>query len=116
MAYNKVFAPHHSWAIRKAVSAGLFVLPSKSQLLKKLNDDGVFFSTSLLVTISYALSLVLIAESVCERNLNVMDFLLICLNLKLWSFVVVSTFFCFIMETTTAPNPLFQFPVRNSSI
>lgn len=38
-AYTKVFAPHHGWAIRKAVSAGLFALPSKSQLLKKLNED-----------------------------------------------------------------------------
>ncbi|ONK67339.1 uncharacterized protein A4U43_C06F19140 [Asparagus officinalis] len=39
VAYTKVFAPYHGWAIRKAVSAGLFTLPSKSQLLKKLNED-----------------------------------------------------------------------------
>ncbi|PKA61987.1 hypothetical protein AXF42_Ash019193 [Apostasia shenzhenica] len=39
VAYAKVFAPHHGWAIRKAVAAGMYVLPSKSQLLKKLNVD-----------------------------------------------------------------------------
>ncbi|KAJ1414412.1 Glycolipid transfer protein domain [Sesbania bispinosa] len=39
-AYEQVFAPYHGWAIRKAVSAGMYVLPSKEQLLKKLNEDG----------------------------------------------------------------------------
>uniref|UniRef100_A0A0D3FPX0 Glycolipid transfer protein domain-containing protein n=1 Tax=Oryza barthii TaxID=65489 RepID=A0A0D3FPX0_9ORYZ len=38
-AYAQVFAPHHGWAIRKAVAAGMYALPSKSQLLKKLNED-----------------------------------------------------------------------------
>ncbi|KAK8955067.1 hypothetical protein KSP39_PZI002927 [Platanthera zijinensis] len=38
-AYSKVFAPHHGWAIRKAVAAGMYALPSRSQLLKKLNED-----------------------------------------------------------------------------
>ncbi|KAL2653119.1 hypothetical protein R1flu_021247 [Riccia fluitans] len=37
-AYAQVFAPHHSWPIRKAVAAGLFVIPSKSAFLAKLND------------------------------------------------------------------------------
>ncbi|KAG7025130.1 Accelerated cell death 11 [Cucurbita argyrosperma subsp. argyrosperma] len=35
----KVFAPHHGWAIRKAVGAGMYALPSKAQLLRKLNED-----------------------------------------------------------------------------
>ncbi|KHN19198.1 hypothetical protein glysoja_050370 [Glycine soja] len=39
-AYEQVFAPHHGWAIRKAVSVGMYVLPTKEQLLKKLNEDG----------------------------------------------------------------------------
>ncbi|KAI0498672.1 hypothetical protein KFK09_019562 [Dendrobium nobile] len=39
VAYSKVFAPHHGWAVRKAVAAGMYALPSKSQLLKKLNED-----------------------------------------------------------------------------
>ncbi|KAJ4746276.1 Accelerated cell death 11 [Rhynchospora pubera] len=39
VAYEKVFAPHHGWAIRKAVAAGMYALPSKSQLLKRLNED-----------------------------------------------------------------------------
>jgi hypothetical protein len=39
VAYAQVFAPHHGWAIRKAVAAGMYTLPSKSQLLKKLNED-----------------------------------------------------------------------------
>ncbi|KAL2341516.1 hypothetical protein Fmac_009456 [Flemingia macrophylla] len=38
-AYEQVFAPHHGWAIRKAVSAGMYVLPTKEQLLRKLNED-----------------------------------------------------------------------------
>ncbi|XP_020203396.1 accelerated cell death 11 [Cajanus cajan] len=38
-AYEQVFAPHHGWAIRKAVSAGMYVLPTKEQLLTKLNED-----------------------------------------------------------------------------
>jgi len=39
VAYAQVFAPHHGWVIRKAVAAGMYALPSKSQLLKKLNED-----------------------------------------------------------------------------
>ncbi|XP_043702001.1 accelerated cell death 11 [Telopea speciosissima] len=39
VAYAKVFAPHHGWAIRKAVAAGMYALPTKAQLLKKLNED-----------------------------------------------------------------------------
>ncbi|PNX95531.1 glycolipid transfer domain-containing protein 1-like, partial [Trifolium pratense] len=38
-AYEQALAPYHGWAIRKAVSAGLYVLPTKEQLLKKLNED-----------------------------------------------------------------------------
>ncbi|PSS04941.1 Accelerated cell death like [Actinidia chinensis var. chinensis] len=38
-AYAQVFAPHHGWAIRKAVAAGMYALPTKVQLLKKLNED-----------------------------------------------------------------------------
>ncbi|KAK9267809.1 hypothetical protein L1049_010245 [Liquidambar formosana] len=38
-AYAKIFAPHHGWAIRKAVAAGMYALPTKAQLLKKLNED-----------------------------------------------------------------------------
>lgn len=38
-AYNQVFAPHHSFPIRAAVAAGLYALPTKSQLLNKLNED-----------------------------------------------------------------------------
>ncbi|GJN23107.1 hypothetical protein PR202_gb10726 [Eleusine coracana subsp. coracana] len=39
VAYAQVFAPHHGRAIRMAVAAGMYALPSKSQLLKKLNED-----------------------------------------------------------------------------
>ncbi|CAA6671789.1 unnamed protein product [Spirodela intermedia] len=40
VAYAQVFAPHHGWAIRKAVAAGMYALPSKSQLLRKLNEKS----------------------------------------------------------------------------
>jgi hypothetical protein len=42
-AYDQVFARHHSWTIRKAVGAGMFLLPSKSQFLKKLNEEGMCY-------------------------------------------------------------------------
>ncbi|KAL1358836.1 hypothetical protein HN51_004074 [Arachis hypogaea] len=38
-AYEKALAPYHGWAIRKAVSAGLYTLPTKEQLLVKFNED-----------------------------------------------------------------------------
>jgi len=38
-AYAQVFAPHHGWAIRKAVAAGMYALPTKAQLLEHLNED-----------------------------------------------------------------------------
>ncbi|KAL8099648.1 hypothetical protein AgCh_032054 [Apium graveolens] len=38
--YAYVFAPHHNWAIRKAVVAGMYALPTKAQLLTKLNEDA----------------------------------------------------------------------------
>ncbi|KAL9452849.1 hypothetical protein AB3S75_008607 [Citrus x aurantiifolia] len=38
-AYAQVFAPHHGWAIRKAVAAGMYALPTRAQLLRKLNED-----------------------------------------------------------------------------
>ncbi|KAK4857466.1 hypothetical protein QYF36_001120 [Acer negundo] len=38
-AYAKVFAPHHGWAIRKAVEAGMYALPTRAQMLSKLNED-----------------------------------------------------------------------------
>uniref|UniRef100_A0A5B7C3Y5 Putative ceramide-1-phosphate transfer protein-like n=1 Tax=Davidia involucrata TaxID=16924 RepID=A0A5B7C3Y5_DAVIN len=38
-AYEQVFGPYHGWAIRTAVSAAMYALPTKTQLLKKLNDN-----------------------------------------------------------------------------
>ncbi|CAI0545509.1 unnamed protein product [Linum tenue] len=38
-AYAQVFAPHHGWAIRKAVGAGMYALPTRTQLMRKLNED-----------------------------------------------------------------------------
>ncbi|EPS73794.1 hypothetical protein M569_00961, partial [Genlisea aurea] len=38
-AYSQVFAPHHGWAIRKSVAAGMYLLPTKTQLLNKLDED-----------------------------------------------------------------------------
>ncbi|KAF9595269.1 hypothetical protein IFM89_038272 [Coptis chinensis] len=39
-ALYAVFAPHHGWAIRKVVAARMYALPTKAQLLKKLNEDA----------------------------------------------------------------------------
>ena len=41
-AYAQVFSPYHGWAIRKAVAAGMYALPTKAQLLQKLNEDGEY--------------------------------------------------------------------------
>ncbi|KAL8117933.1 hypothetical protein AgCh_015720 [Apium graveolens] len=38
--YAHVFAPHHNWAIGKVVIAGMYALPTKAQLLTKLNEDA----------------------------------------------------------------------------
>ncbi|KAL2932189.1 Accelerated cell death 11 [Bienertia sinuspersici] len=38
-AYAQVFAPYHGWAIRKAVGAGMYALPTRPQLMGKLNED-----------------------------------------------------------------------------
>ncbi|MFQ6637540.1 hypothetical protein Gotur_014271 [Gossypium turneri] len=37
-AYAQVCAPYHTWAVRTAVSAGMHTLPSREQLLLKLNE------------------------------------------------------------------------------
>ncbi|XXG40960.1 hypothetical protein AAC387_Pa01g1539 [Persea americana] len=42
-AYSQVCAPYHTWAIRKAVFFGMYALPTREQLVVKLNetDDTV---------------------------------------------------------------------------
>ncbi|XP_047088406.1 ACD11 homolog protein-like [Lolium rigidum] len=37
-AYGQVCAPFHSWAIRKAVGAGMYTLPTREQLILRLNE------------------------------------------------------------------------------
>ncbi|KAL9683449.1 hypothetical protein QQ045_015271 [Rhodiola kirilowii] len=37
-AYAEVCAPYHTWAVRTAVSAGMYALPTREQLLIKLNE------------------------------------------------------------------------------
>ncbi|KAF8040237.1 hypothetical protein BT93_B2468 [Corymbia citriodora subsp. variegata] len=39
-AYSQVCAPYHSWAVRTAVYAGMYALPSRDQLLLKLNENA----------------------------------------------------------------------------
>ncbi|ESR62171.1 hypothetical protein CICLE_v10016636mg [Citrus x clementina] len=51
-AYAQVFAPHHGWAIRKAVAAGMYALPTRAQLLRKLNEDGESYPTTYLFLLS----------------------------------------------------------------
>jgi len=38
-AYDKVLAPHHSWLIRKAVGAALYLAPERNAFLAKLGVD-----------------------------------------------------------------------------
>ncbi|PRQ40386.1 putative glycolipid transfer protein [Rosa chinensis] len=37
-AYAQVCAPYHTWAVRTAVAAGMYALPSRDQLLKSLKE------------------------------------------------------------------------------
>ncbi|KAG8382921.1 hypothetical protein BUALT_Bualt05G0130100 [Buddleja alternifolia] len=37
-AYAKTCAPYHTWAVRTAVYAGMYALPTRDQLLLKLNE------------------------------------------------------------------------------
>ncbi|KAK8686780.1 hypothetical protein V6N13_125798 [Hibiscus sabdariffa] len=37
-AYAQVCAPYHTWAVRTAVSAGMYTLPTRDELLLKLNE------------------------------------------------------------------------------
>ncbi|QCE08632.1 ACD11 homolog protein [Vigna unguiculata] len=37
-AYGQVCAPFHTWAVRTAVYAGMYTLPTREQLLMKLNE------------------------------------------------------------------------------
>ncbi|KAK9121513.1 hypothetical protein Syun_019130 [Stephania yunnanensis] len=39
-AYAQVRAPFHSWAVRTAAYAGMYVLPTRDELLQKLNEIG----------------------------------------------------------------------------
>ncbi|XP_061373670.1 accelerated cell death 11-like [Gastrolobium bilobum] len=57
-AYEQVFAPYHGWAIRKAVSAGMYVLPTKEQLLKKLNEDEASAKVQMQYYVSASASLI----------------------------------------------------------
>lgn len=41
-AYRQVCAPYHSWTVRTAVVAGMCALPTRNQLLLKLNETGEF--------------------------------------------------------------------------
>ncbi|EXB90906.1 hypothetical protein L484_012000 [Morus notabilis] len=39
-AYAQVCAPYHSWTVRTAVAAGMYTLPTRQQLLLKLNETN----------------------------------------------------------------------------
>ncbi|KAK6931490.1 Glycolipid transfer protein domain [Dillenia turbinata] len=38
-AYAQVCAPYHTWAVRTAVAAGMYALPTREQLLLRLNES-----------------------------------------------------------------------------
>ncbi|GAQ85540.1 Sphingosine Transfer Protein ACD11 homolog [Klebsormidium nitens] len=38
-AYEQALAPHHSWAIRQAVRASLYTLPSREKFLARVGED-----------------------------------------------------------------------------
>nr|GLL32173.1 ACD11 homolog protein isoform X1 [Ipomoea trifida]GMD35140.1 ACD11 homolog protein [Ipomoea batatas] len=40
-AYAKVCAPYHTWAVRTAVCAGMYALPTREQLLERMKENDV---------------------------------------------------------------------------
>ena len=41
-AYAQTCAPYHTWAVRTAASAGMYALPTREQLLVKMNETRRF--------------------------------------------------------------------------
>ncbi|KAK7331257.1 hypothetical protein VNO77_25477 [Canavalia gladiata] len=71
-AYEQVFAPHHGWAIRKAVSAGMYVLPTREQLLKKLNEDEASAKVQMQIYVTASAPLIQYVEKLfVSRNLGI---------------------------------------------
>lgn len=50
-AYAKTCAPYHTWAVRTAAYAGMYALPTRDQLLLKLNETGKFKSITLILSV-----------------------------------------------------------------
>lgn len=71
-AYGQVFAPHHGWAIRKAVAAGMYALPTKSQLLRKLNEDDASARIQMQYYIAASAPVILYVDKLFHsRNLGI---------------------------------------------
>lgn len=72
VAYAQVFAPHHGWAIRKAVAAGMYALPTRAQLLRKLNEDEASARTEMQSYISTSAPVILYIEKLfLSRELGI---------------------------------------------
>lgn len=54
-AYTQVCAPFHTWAVRTAVYAGMYTLPTRDQLLLRLNETGevLFWSTLMMFVVIF---------------------------------------------------------------
>ncbi|KAM5587493.1 accelerated cell death 11 [Rosa sericea] len=71
-AYQQVFAPHHGWVIRKAVAAGMYALPTKEQLLHKLNEDETSAKAQMQNYVAASAPLILYIDKLFQtRNLGV---------------------------------------------
>ncbi|KAL6201493.1 hypothetical protein ACLB2K_025207 [Fragaria x ananassa] len=71
-AYQQVFAPHHGWVIRKAVAAGMYALPTKEQLLNKLNEDETSAKAQMQNYVAASAPLILYIDKLFQtRNLGV---------------------------------------------
>ncbi|XP_050370137.1 accelerated cell death 11 [Argentina anserina] len=71
-AYQQVFAPHHGWIIRKAVAAGMYALPTKAQLLNKLNEDETSAKAQMQNYVAASAPLILYIDKLFQtRNLGV---------------------------------------------
>ncbi|XP_004486446.1 accelerated cell death 11 [Cicer arietinum] len=71
-AYEQTLAPYHGWAIRKAVSAGMYVIPTQEQLMNKLNDDVASAKVQMQIYVSASEAVIQYIDKLfVSRNLGI---------------------------------------------
>lgn len=72
-SYDQVFRPHHGWVIQKAVALGMCALPTRSQLLTMLNEEGECILTLYQIRFSRSSTLEIVIEISFEIDVGFMQ-------------------------------------------